>query len=146
LNGPSRAAALEDGEYKCISPSFWPACLGEWYDPEDSEQTARNVLVGAGLTNIPFFKDLTAIMASRSSDNDGKSKNVIYIKADKEQKTMTLDEVRVLDADKLNDEQKQILIAHKEELSAEERTKFATVLTADNDAGDGGDGSEGDGR
>lgn len=141
--GPGEQA-LKDGEYKCISPSFWPACLGEWYDPEDSEQTARNVLVGAGLTNIPFFKDLTAIMASRSSDSDGKSKNVIYIKADKE-KTMTLDEVRVLDADKLNDEQKQFLIAHKEELSADEAEKFATVLTADAGTGDGDGAGDGTG-
>lgn len=141
----SGAAALQGGEFKCISPSFWPACLGEWYDPEDSDVTARNVLVGAGLTNIPFFKDLTPIMASRTSGSGGKSKNVIYINADKE-KSMTLDEVRVLDADKLDDEQKQFLIAHKEELSSEEQTKFAAVLADNNEgAGDGDEGGEGEG-
>jgi hypothetical protein len=144
----SGAAALKGGEFKCISPSFWPACLGEWYDAEDSEVTARNVLVGAGLTNIPFFKDLTPIMASKSSANDEKSKNVIYINA--ERNTMTLDEIRVLDADKLTDEQKQFLTDNQAELSADERTKFG--IAADEGAGngegegDGGEGGEGDGE
>lgn len=137
----SGAAALKGGEFKCISPSFWPACCGEWYDPEDSEVTARNVLVGAGLTNIPFFKDLTPIMASTTAADkaEGKRKNVIYINA--ERNTMQLDEIRVLDADKLTDEQKQFLADNKTELSAEERTKFG-IAADEAPAGDEPTGDE----
>lgn len=121
--------ALEGGMFKCISPSFYPACCGEWYDPEDSETTARNVLVGAGLTNIPFFKSLTPIMASTTSGNDGKvqQENIIYIQADDKKETITmptLDEVRVKEADQLTDDEKQLLSDSKSELSAEELTKF----------------------
>lgn len=120
-------AALEGGMFKCISPSFWPACCGEWYDPEDPDNTARNVLVGAGLTNIPFFSDLQPVMASTKS-KEGKAtvnENIIYIEADKKEPTMTLDEIRVKEASVLNDDEKKFLADNKKELSAEELKKFS---------------------
>lgn len=119
--------SLEGGMFKCISPSFWPACCGEWYDPEDPDITARNVLVGAGLTNIPFFSDLQPVMASTKS-KDGKAtvnENIIYIEADKKEPTMTLDEIRVKEASVLNDDEKKFLADNKKELSAEELKKFS---------------------
>lgn len=119
----SGSSALEGGEYKCISPMFTPACLGEWHDPEDWNVTARNVLEGAALTNIPFFKDLTPITASRK---DGEIKNVIYVNASqiKEQKHMTLADVRVKANDQLSDEERAFLVEHKAELTADELTSF----------------------
>jgi hypothetical protein len=118
----SGRAALEGGEYKCVSPSFWPACLGEWTDPEDPSLTARNVLCGAGLTNIPFFKGLTPIMASTAQQ--GRSdKNIIYV-SEQENHRMTLDEVRIKAAADLTDEDRQVLADNKDQLSADELDKF----------------------
>lgn len=114
--------SVKNKEFKCISPSFYPACLGMWSDPEDADITARNVLVGAGLTNIPFFKDLKPIMASR--ENDSEEKNIIYVKETKKETHMKLEDVRVIDADQLTEEQKNFLAENKEQLTADERTKF----------------------
>lgn len=114
-------AALKGGMYKCFSPSFWPACLGEWCDPEDWNTTATNVLVGGGLTNIPFFKDLTPIMAS----NAGNSKDSkITSNARKEIIVQTLDEVRIKEVASLTADDRKVLDEHKTELSAAEQAKF----------------------
>lgn len=123
----SGLAALQGKEYKCISPSFWPGCLGQWQDPENPDITASNVLVGAGLTNIPFFKGLTPIMASTGSNN------VMYISANnKETSTVpTLDEVRIKDATSLTDEEKQVLADNKADLSADELSKFNLTEAVD---------------
>lgn len=110
------------GEFKCISPSFYPACLGMWTDPEDANITARNVLVGAGLTNIPFFKDLKPIMASRSSESE--SGETIYIKASEKEKPMKLEDVVAKDVDALTEEEKTFLTEQKEHLTADQRKKF----------------------
>ncbi|HMT18563.1 MAG TPA: phage protease [Candidatus Saccharibacteria bacterium] len=120
--------ALLGKEFKCVSPSFYPACLGMWTDPEDASITARNVLVGAGLTNIPFFKDLKPIMASRK--NDSEERNVLYVDkkinaSEKESTKMpTLEEVRIKEVDALNEEEKTFLNENKEKLTADERKKF----------------------
>lgn len=124
--------ALKNGEFKCISPSFYPSCLGSWHDPEDWSVTAQNVLVGAGLTNIPFFKDLKPLMASRNND-DGR--NVIYVQAseDKGKETMTLDEVLAKDAASLSDEERNMLVEANNEgkLTADQQTKFGFEVKAD---------------
>jgi hypothetical protein len=124
--------ALAGGEFKCVSPSFYPSCLGSWHDPEDWSVTAQNVLVGAGLTNIPFFKDLTPIMASKSSQKEdgNEEKNVIYI-SEKETTPMQLADVRIKAAEELNEEEKTFLAEHKAELTNDEQTKFGFEVTAD---------------
>jgi hypothetical protein len=132
----SGATALTNGDFKCISPSFYPACLGSWHDPEDWSNTAQNVLVGAGLTNIPFFKDLKPIMASTTSgEGSNEDKNVIYVNASarKEEKHMqpTLEEVRAKDNDVLTDEERQILADNKADLNADELKKFGFEVKAD---------------
>jgi hypothetical protein len=132
----SGATALTNGDFKCISPSFYPACLGSWHDPEDWSNTAQNVLVGAGLTNIPFFKDLKPIMASTTSgEGSNEDKNVIYVNASarKEEKYMqpTLEEVRAKDNDVLTDEERQILADNKADLNADELKKFGFEVKAD---------------
>lgn len=130
-------AALLGGMFKCFSPSFWPSCLGEYYDSEDWNATATNVLVGGGLTNIPFFKDLTAIMASNAGNSRDSKLNS---NARKENIVPTLDEVRIKDVANLSEEDKKVLADNKAELSADELKKFdmvesdAAVVTADNSA------------
>jgi len=139
--------ALLNGEFKCISPSFYPACLGSWHDPEDWSMTAQNVLVGAGLTNIPFFKGLKPIMASTTSgEGSGADKNLIYVSASEKEKPMlTLEEVRAKDADALTEEEKTFLVEHKGELSTEELTKFGFEAPAGSGEGEG-EQEEGEGE
>lgn len=128
---PAGAQAIIDGEFKCFSPSWYPANRGDWEDPEDPDITARNVIVGGGLTNIPFFKGLPSLIASNTDKVDREnSNNLIFIQETKEQ-PMTLDEVRVLEASALNDEQKKLLEDNKAELSAEELTKFGLEASVD---------------
>jgi hypothetical protein len=117
--------ALRGGLYKCFSPAFYPACMGEYHDPENFDVTARNVLEGGGLTNIPFFKGLTPIQASTSSNGD-EDKNVIYINASKEEEknSMDLAEIRAKENDALTEDERKFLDEHKSELSAEEVQKF----------------------
>lgn len=118
----SGQAAIEGKRFKFFSPSFYPKCLGEWYDPEDWSVTATNVLVGGALTNIPFFKDLTPITASNSQE-DGR--NTIYVDADAKGVSMpTLEEVRVKEASALTDEEKTLLVENSASLTADERVKF----------------------
>lgn len=119
--------SVKGGEFKCISPSFYPACLGMWTDPENAEITARNVLIGAGLTNIPFFKDLKPITASQSSTNgEGEDKNVIFVSASEKEKSMTLQDLRAKDVGSLTEDEKSFLAApeNKSQLTAEEQVKF----------------------
>lgn len=122
--------AVLNKEFKCVSPSFYPACLGTWTDPENADNTARNVLVGAGLTNIPFFKDLKPIMASNTSKSSEEDKNIIYIASEKETNMPTLDEVRVKDVP-ANEEEKKLLVEanNKGELTREEQEKFGFEVT-----------------
>lgn len=112
-------AALEGGMFKCFSPSFWPACLGEYPDPENHQKTARNVLCGGGLTNIPFFKDLTAIMASNAGNSVVENN-----KARKDNTVPTLDEVRIKDVASLTADDKKVLEDNRDQLSADEQAKF----------------------
>lgn len=116
-------AALEGGMFKCFSPSFWPACLGEYPDPENHNITAKNVLVGGGLTNIPFFKDLTAIMASKAGNSlvDNNNKGAVML---------TFDEARIKDVASLTADDKKVLADNQADMSTEETTKFAEVLAA----------------
>lgn len=117
--------ALRGGLYKCFSPAFYPSCLGDWYDPEDFTNTARNVLEGGGLTNMPFFKDLHPIMASNSK-KEGGDKNVIYIKASnkEEENLMNLAEIVAKENDSLSEDERTFLSENKAELSEEQLTKF----------------------
>lgn len=129
---PAGAQAVIDGEYKFISPSFYPRCRGMWHDHEDPEISAYNVLVGAGLTNIPFFQGLYGLKASRASSDDRSSDSMLYISADKGETQMpTLDEVRVKAPADLTDEDKKVLEENKTELSAAEQIAFGLDKPAD---------------
>jgi hypothetical protein len=127
---PAGAKCVADGEFKCISPEWWPASRGDWTDPEDPNITARNVIDGAGLTNIPFFKGLQSITASNISGERGsEDKDVVYIKASERNKEInmqpTLESVRAKESVAvLNEDEKKLLADNKSELTADELKKF----------------------
>jgi hypothetical protein len=124
--------AINGGMFKCISPSFYPRGRGGWADPEDLTKTFDNVLVGAGFTNIPFFKQLSPVKASTLPDSGG-GDNIIYINQSvnaKENTDMTIDELRVKDAASLTADEKAFIEANQSELSADEKTKFGLVTAA----------------
>lgn len=117
-------SAIEGKRFKFFSPSVYPACLGSWSDPEDPTNTAQNVLMGGGLTNIPFFKGLTGLKASQSSADDGRE-NVIYLANEGEE--MDLAVLRTKKKEELTPEESTFLGEHKAELTAEEQ--ITTGLT-----------------
>ena len=130
---PAAVQAIKDGEWKYISPEFNPSSY-PWEDPEEEFHFVKNVITGAALTNIPLFKKLKPIQASRlpnskvKADATGTSDNN---KGD----NMTLEEIRAKEVAELNDEQKAFLAEHKAELSDEELEKYG-LKEAEKPAGD----------
>jgi len=117
--------ALQGGMYKMFSPSFYPSCLGTWYDYEDPSISARNVLSGGGLTNIPFFKGLTPITASRH--DQGESKNVIYVSADinkGEENHMDVTTILEKDPTTVSTEEKAFLSENRNKLTGDQIEAF----------------------
>lgn len=122
---------LADGDYKCLSSEFTPRCLGgEWVNPENTSQKARNVFTGAGLTNIPMFTGNRPVMASATSDDADSDKQVIYINAKAKEQSMNLDALRVKASADLTAEERTFVEAHAAELSADEKTKFDIKVEA----------------
>lgn len=117
---PAGRKALEEGEYRYISPEWNPRDY-PWENPQIEGEFVENVFCGAALTNIPLFTKLKPVMASRDAAN-GTSE----IKA-KQGEDMDLSEVRVKKLEELTDEEKAFLAEHKEELTDEERQAFELV-------------------
>jgi len=123
--------AVMSGEFKMISPSGYfgrkNGKLSMWPNPQDLKEKVANVLDGAGLTNIPFLRGMSPIRASAEDDLDNKLEydKVIFIseKPNKELE-MTLDQIRIKEANSLSTEEKAFLEEHRSELSVEEIKKF----------------------
>lgn len=120
---PTGEEAIKSKRFKFFSPSFYPGCLGSWRDPENPTNTAQNVLVGGGLTNIPFFKGLTGIKASTSA-SAGSDESTIYIKANAKGENMDFAAARAMKPAELTDEAKQVLADNKDKLTAAEIVAF----------------------
>jgi hypothetical protein len=129
----SGKAALQGKEYKCLSSDFYPAAFGEWVDPE-SGVTAKNVIVGAALTNRPLMTGNKPVIASeteveaeakREAEATG-VKTVIYVNASEtiKEKRMNLDQLRIKAAEDLTGAEALELARHANELSEDERKKF----------------------
>lgn len=117
---PEGERMLQDGEFKYISPEWNPRSF-PYQDPEDEERWIDNVFTGAGLTNIPLFKKLKPIMASRVPGSS--------VKANQPKGgDMDLEEVRVKKPEELTDDEKAFLEEHKADLSDEERTAFGIEM------------------
>jgi phage I-like protein len=127
---PAGQQAIVDEEYCYFSPQFYPKGRGGWCDPEDYEYSVDNVIDGGGLTNIPLFKGLSPVKA----DASGGQQDVIYIadekpiKASKEQ-TMELATLRVKEVTALTEDEKTFIAQNKDQLTADEQTKFGLEVT-----------------
>lgn len=117
------AEAIKSKRFKFISPSFYPACIGSYYDPEDPTKTAQNVLVGAGFTNIPFFKGLTGLKASTSA-SAGDTDSTIFISAETKGDQMDFATARAIKPAELTEEARQVLADNKDKLTAAELIAF----------------------
>ncbi|KAB2587290.1 hypothetical protein BS297_01015 [Rhodococcus erythropolis] len=130
---PAAVEAIKGGEWKYISPEFnprdWP-----WEDPEEEYHFVNNVLTGAALTNIPLFKKLKPITASRikpekairaSAAGDGDKHN--------QGEPMDLKEIRAKQVADLTEEEKTFLSENKADLTAEELKTFG-LEEADDEA------------
>lgn len=100
-----------------------------------------NVLVGAALTNRPFFKSLASIAASEMPSLTENQNSLLYVIADSEspitrEKQMNLQEILAKQPEKLTADEKAFLKLHRAELTAEQKKQFSEVLedNADEDA------------
>jgi len=124
----SGKSALLGKEYKCLSSDFYPGAFGEWVDSE-SGITAKNVIVGAALTNRPMFTGNKPVIASDGEAEATGIKTVIYVSATnennkKETSMPNLDELRVKAAADLTGAEGIYIAQHASELSEDERKKF----------------------
>lgn len=130
---PAAQEAIQAGEWAYISPEFNPRSV-PWEDPEERTSFVDNVITGFALTNIPLFKKLKPVQASRvTGSSDTSTKH--------EGDDMDLATVRAKEVKDLTDEEKAFLAEHKADLTADEQEKFGL---ADDTAGDdkGTDDSE----
>lgn len=120
--------ALKAGEWRYISPEFNPRGF-PWEDPEAEFEFVDNVLTGAALTNIPLFKKLKPIMASRVPSKPKKADVTSGDgnKPNREGDKMNLEDIRKKQVADLTDEEKTFLGEHKDELTDDERTAFGLV-------------------
>lgn len=125
---PAAVEAMKAGEWKYISPEFNPRGF-PWEDPEAEFEFVDNVLTGAALTNIPLFKKLKPIMASRVPSKPKKADVTSGDgnKPNREGDKMNLEDIRKKQVADLTDEEKTFLGEHKDELTDDERTAFGLV-------------------
>jgi hypothetical protein len=119
---------LRQKAYKYFSPEFY-----EKYEDPETREIFRNVLVGGALTNSPYFKELAAVILSE---------NIIINPSNDDM--FKLEDIVQKAASELVQEEQDFLREHKDELSAEDRKKFAEVLGDDTSADNGGTGAGGD--
>ncbi|OLT47776.1 hypothetical protein BJF87_21410 [Gordonia sp. CNJ-863] len=122
---PAAVQAIKDREWSYISPEFNPRGY-PWEDPEQEFTFVDNVLTGAALTNIPLFKKLKPITASRVPPSKAVKASQGSDESDKHNQgeRMNVEDLRTKEVKDLNDEQKQFLSDNKSELTDDERAKF----------------------
>lgn len=100
---------IQEKAYKYFSPEFYT----NYEDPE-TRKTRKDVLVGGALVNRPYFKSMPAVVLSEE----------IIIKKD----SMNIEEIIIKNLEELTDEEKDFLKDNKDELSDEDKAKFASVI------------------
>jgi len=119
--------ALLGKEYKMLSSDFYPGAFGEWVDAESGVR-AKNVIVGAALTNRPMFTGNQPIIADETSSKEGGNQKIVYVIASQEKETsMNIDTLRVKAADDLTGPEQRFLQANAKDLTADEKKKFEIV-------------------
>jgi hypothetical protein len=107
--------------YRYISPEWYL----EYEDPE-SAQLYTHVLVGAGLTNVPYFKKLNPLTMSESS--------VIILGEEQNTMDKKLQDILAKDKATLSDEEKTYVREHRSDLSTEQQESFKDVLETNPEA------------
>ncbi|NDZ93336.1 hypothetical protein G3I13_01990 [Streptomyces sp. SID6673] len=122
---PAAVQAIKDKEWSYLSPEFNPRGY-PWEDPEQEFTFVDNVLTGAALTNIPLFKKLKPITASRVPPKRAVKASRGSDESDKRNQgeQMNVEDLRAKEVKDLTDEQKQFLEDNKSELTDDERAKF----------------------
>lgn len=128
--------AIIGKEFKMLSSDFYPAAFGEWVDAESGVR-AKNVIVGAALTNRPMFTGNQPVVTA-SDNRDGERQVTKYVIADEisnkpKETTMTIDELRVKAAADLTGTEGIYLALHASELDDDERKKFGLEAAAKTD-------------
>lgn len=124
--------SVEDDEYRYISPEF---ADHDYEDPENAGRFFDNVLIGAGLTNRPLFKKLTAVAASDGTGKDNltgnHNNNIIYLS--EENKSMNLKDLLAKKHEDLTTEEKAFITEHKADLTEDQVKELteAGVLEAE---------------
>lgn len=103
---------LSDKQFKFFSPEFFR----QYEDPE-SHETFSNVLTGGALTKSPYFKELAPIVFSEKG-----------IKKFNDNSIMDIATITAKKVEELNDEEKAFLVAHKDELTEDQKTAFTSVI------------------
>lgn len=106
---------LSEGAFKYFSPEFY-----ETYEDPETGKIFNHVLVGGALTNKPYFKELQAVVSF--------SEPTIMSQFNDNKNTMDINTIVAKKVEELSDEEKAFLVEHKEELSAEQKTAFASVI------------------
>lgn len=106
---------LSEGAFKYFSPEFY-----ETYEDPETRKIFNHVLVGGALTNKPYFKELQAVVSF--------SEPTIMSQFNDNKNTMDINTIVAKKVEELSDEEKAFLVEHKEELSAEQKTAFASVI------------------
>lgn len=124
---PAAVQAIKDGEWKYISPEFNPRGY-PWEDPEQEFTFVDNVLTGAALTNIPLFKKLQPITASRVPPKKVKADTSEPTESENDKRNqgerMNVEDLRAKEVKDLTDEEKKFLTDNKDQLTADERTSL----------------------
>ena len=120
---PAAEQAIKDKEYAYISPEFNPRGC-PWEDPEQEFTFVDNVLTGAALTNIPLFKKLKPITASRVPPSKVAASQPTESDNSNQGERMKVEDLRSKEVKDLTDEEKNFLSENKADLTDDERTKF----------------------
>jgi len=70
---PAGAEAIKNKEFKYISAEF-----SFLYEDDETGEETKNVLLGAGLTNIPFVSDLETIKLAKDSVADNHERQIFH--------------------------------------------------------------------
>ena len=120
---PAAEQAIKDKEWSYISPEFNPRGC-PWEDPEQEFTFVDNVLTGAALTNIPLFKKLKPITASRVPPSKVAASQPTESDKSNQGEHMNAEDLRAKEAKDLKEDEKTFLAEHKTELTDDERAKF----------------------
>lgn len=125
---------LQQRAFKYFSPEFYE----QYTDPETGDKYGH-VLVGGALTNKPYFKELAPVASF--------SEPAIIHQFTED---MNLNDILSKKPEELSDEEKAFVREHEAELTDDQKTAFASVISDEgeggDDAGDGADDGDGNGE